>query len=196
MANICNTDYCIGGNIESLVKFNEKLKTLSENEYEEIYLGKLLKSFGIDDKDIRTCGEIIYYNLNLENNKLWITVTSKWSGCHEVFNVINETIFNDDLIISYREIEPGCEIYDVYDPQEVFWEECCVDIYGLDDFNEGEEYTTIAIAVNDWYKVFKDKIDVNHFDKLSIEDKIDFINNYEYEYIDCYYNIAVFNFLG
>jgi hypothetical protein len=44
--------------------------------------------------------------------------------------------------------------------------------------------------------VFKDKIDVNHFDKLSLEDKIDFINNYEYEFLDCYYNIALFNFIG
>jgi hypothetical protein len=198
MANICNTDYCIGSStIETLVKFNEKLKTLSENEYDEIYLEELLKSFGIDneDEDIRTCGEIIYYNLDLENNKLWITVTSNWSGCHEVFNTINETIFNNDLIISYREIEPGCNIYDVYDPQEVFTEDCCVDTYGFDEFSEGEEYTSIAKAINVWYNVFKDKIDVNHFDKLSLEDKIDFINNCEYEFLDCYYNIALFNFL-
>ena len=183
MANICNTDYCIGGSTkELLVKFNEKLKTLSKTEYEEIYLEDLLKSFGIDNEDIRTCGEICYYHLDLENNKLWITVTSKWSGCHEVFDAINETIFNNDLIISYREIEPGCEIYDVYDTQGVFTEECYVDVYGLDDFSEGENYTTIENAINDWYNVFKNKIDINHFNKLSTEEKIEFINNYEYEY--------------
>jgi len=198
MANICNTDYCIGGSTETLVKFNEKLKTLSENEYEEIYLGDLLKSFGIDneDEDIRTCGEICYYQLSLDQEQLWITVTSKWSGCHEVFNVINKTIFNNDLIISYREIESGCEIYDVYDTQGVFTEECCLDVYGLDDFSEGESYTSIENAINEWYNVFKNKIDINHFNKLSTEEKIEFINNYKYDFDDCYYNIALFNFVG
>lgn len=198
MANICNTDYCIGSSTtDLLVKFNEKLKTLSKNEYEEIYLEDLLKAFGIDnkDEDIRTCGEICYYHLDLENNQLWITVTSKWSGCHEVFNTINETIFNNDLIISYREIEPGCEIYNVYDSQGVFTEECYLDVYGLDDFSEGENYTSIENAINDWYNVFKNKIDINHFNKLSTEEKIEFINNYKYDFDDCYYYIALFNFI-
>lgn len=64
-----------------------------------------------------------------------LTIETAWTGCHDLFRVINRK-FKDELSISYREIESGCDIYYVHDEDGFFTEECCVSSYG-EPFEDG-----------------------------------------------------------
>ena len=50
---------------------------------------------------------------------------SAWSACDLFFDELNKVLGNE-LSISYREIECGCEIFYVHDVGGFFPEECCV----------------------------------------------------------------------
>ena len=52
-----------------------------------------------------------------------------WDACNELFFEINR-ILNDELSISYRCCESGCDLFYTHDEGDFFPEECCVSSYG------------------------------------------------------------------
>ena len=82
----------------------------------------------------------------------------------------------DELSISWREVEPGCDIFYTHDENDFFPEECYVTAYGeLFEDCEGA-YSTFGDAIKLWCE----KTGVSQ-DGRSEQKMIDFINEYEYE---------------
>ena len=123
-----------------------------------------------------------YYLLSFETE-------SAWSACDELFDEINHVLWNE-LSISYREIECGCDIYFVHDEGEYFTEECCVSSCG-EPFEDAcdDVYGKIADAIKEWCS----KTGIEQGDR-SQEEMVDFINEYEYDDPDTYFYINPFTF--
>lgn len=111
------------------------------------------------------------------------------SACNEFFEEINH-VLSDELSISYRETECGCDIYYVHDEGEYFPEECCVSSYGKPFEDACEDvYNTIADAI----KELCSKTGIEQGERTDKE-MMDFINEYEYEDEDTYFYIHPFTF--
>ena len=108
---------------------------------------------------------------------------------HLFFDELNKVLGNE-LSISYREIECGCEIFYVHDEGGFFLEECCVSSSGgnFEDVCE-DVYDTISDAIEAWCE----KTGITQ-GKRTVEEMVDFINDYEYDTEDTYYYIHPFEF--
>ena len=54
-----------------------------------------------------------------------VDTESAWSSCDLFFEEVNKALGNE-LSISWREIEPGCDIFYTHDENDFFPEECYV----------------------------------------------------------------------
>ena len=137
-----------------------------------MYIYRLAEHYGIDyeKKGFSVRGYIYFAELDLnEENEyyvLTIETDTAWAGCHDLFYAINE-ILEDELSISYREIEPGGNLF----------EDIC------------EIYNTIADVIKEWCS----KTGIKQ-EKRSDEEMMEFINEYEYENDDTFFNIYPFEY--
>ena len=106
-----------------------------------------------------------------------------------MFEEINHFLW-DELSISYRVCECGCEVYYVYDEGSYFPEECCVSSYGT-PFDDA--FDDVDATVADAIKVWSSKAGIEQGDRTD-EQMMDFINEYEYEDSDVYFYIKIFTF--
>ena len=107
-------------------------------------------------------------------------VTGSRKAVADLWNTLQELEVNkalgDELSISWREVEPGCDIFYTHDENDFFPEECYVTAYGeLFEDCEGA-YSTFGDAIKLWCE----KTGVSQ-DGRSEQKMIDFINEYEYE---------------
>ena len=195
MANICDTQYKVCGEPEAVRDLWNTLQKLGVNG-NDISLYLLAEHYGIDyeKKGISVRGYI--YWADFEENKetdyclLSFDTESAWSACDMLFDEINKAL-GGGLSISYREIEPGCDIFYVYDEGDFFPEECCVSSSGepFEDVCE-EVYDTLAEAIREWCS----KTGIGQGDRTD-EEMVDFINDYEYLAPDTYFYIRQFEFI-
>lgn len=191
MANICFTTYKItgiDGNCNAYDTLVNALANLKDTRHP--WLGTLAKELGMDyeSKGYMMRGNIIVRH---EEDSPWdngrvltLEVASAWSPNDEFFNDINETLGNQ-LSISWRAEEPGCEIYWVHDEQGFFDGD---NIYadGCGEF-ESFYFNSLTEAVNYWCEVMQyDRGDKTDVDMLNI------IENWEYEDEDSYFYIHEF----
>lgn len=132
MSNICDTQYKVRGSHKALSDLWNTLQMMGVNS-KDVYLYKLAEHYGIDceHSGISVRGHI--YWAEFENNKdgglLSFDTESAWTACDLFFDELNKVLGNE-LSISYREIECGCEIFHVHDEGGFFPEECCVSSSG------------------------------------------------------------------
>lgn len=194
MANTCTTTYKVTGSRKAVNDLWNALQSLEVNS-KNIWLYQLAEHYGIDyeAKGISVRGNIYWaeFEANEENDYYLLSfdTESAWSACNEFFEKINHVLF-DELSISYRETECGCDIYYVHDEGEYFPEECCVSSYG-EPFEDAYEdvYSTIADAIKEWC----DRTG-NEQGECSDKEMMDFINEYEYEDEETYFYIHPFTF--
>ena len=106
-----------------------------------------------------------------------------------LFDEINNAL-GGDLSISYREIEPGCDIFCVHDEGDFFPEECCVSSSGEPFKDVCEDvYETLADAIKEWCS----KTGIEQGNRTD-EEMVDFINDYEYLAAATYFYIRKFEF--
>lgn len=189
MANTCDTTYKITGSRKAVKDLWHVLQDMSAGS-KNIWLSDLADYYGIDwqKKGISVRGHI--YHSNLESRPeddfylLTIDTESAWTGCHDFFHAVSDVLWGE-LTISYREIEPGCDIFYVHDEADFFPEECVVDSSGapFDDVY-AEPYATIDEAIDDWCR----KTGIGR-DGRSRDEMLDFIGDYEYDDDDVYYYI-------
>ena len=128
MSNICDTQYKVRGSRKALSDLWNTLQMMEVNS-KDVYLYKLAEHYSIDYEHscISVRGHI--YWAEFEDNKdgglLSFDTESAWSACDLFFDELNKVLGNE-LSISYREIECGCEIFYVHDVGGFFPEECCV----------------------------------------------------------------------
>ena len=105
------------------------------------------------------------------------------------FEEINHLLW-DELSISYRVCECGCEVYYVHDEGNYFPEEVCVSSYG-EPFEDASDdvYETIADAIKEWCS----KMNIEQGERTD-EEMMDFINEYDYEDDETYFYIRTFTF--
>ena len=194
MANNCDTIYKITGTRKAVNDLWTTLNNMDVNS-KDVWLDDLAKHYGIDykKKHISVRGHIYYsaFESDEENDRYVLTIETDtaWTGCHELFRAISEVLW-DELNINYREIEPGCEIFAVHDEENFFPEECCVTSYGEPfDVTYEDIYDTVSDAISEWCLIMGESRDSRSDDEM-----LEYIDNYEYEDEDTYFNIYKFVF--
>lgn len=150
MSNICDTQYKVRGSRKAMSDLWNTFQSMDVNS-KDVYLYKLAEHYGIDyeHSGISVRGKIYWAEFEDDDDGglLSFDTESAWSACDLFFDELNEVLGNE-LSISYREIECGCEIFYVHDEGGFFPEECCVSSSGgnFEDICE-DVYDTICDAI-------------------------------------------------
>lgn len=197
MANVADTTIKMVGTVKALNDLYVALQGMNVNS-KNIPLYMLAEYYGIDyeAKHIGVRGKIYYAEMENDDSgepyMLTICLESAWNFPETIFEEINHLLW-DELKYSYREVEPGCDVFYVSDPLGVFPEECCVSAYG-GPFEEACEdvYATVDEAIELWCKAMN--VERGERDNKTM---LDLINEYDYgEESESYFYINEFCFEG
>lgn len=192
MANQATTTYKVTGTRKAVSDLWNTLQKMNVNN-KNIWLDELAKYYGIDyeAKHISVRGHIYWaeYEEDEDHVLLSFETETAWDACNELFEEINHLLW-DELEISYRVCECGCEVYYVHDEGNYFPEEACVSSYG-EPFEDAcdDVYDTIADAIKEWCS----KMNIEQGERTD-EEMMDFINEYDYEDDETYFYIRTFTF--
>ena len=194
MANQATTTYKVTGTRKAVSDLWNTLQQMNVNT-KNIWLDDLAKYYGIDyeAKHISVRGHIYWaeYEEDEENDTYLLSfeTESAWDACNELFEEINHLLW-DELSISYRVCECGCEVYYVHDEGNYFPEEACVSSYG-GAFEEASDdvYDSVSDAIKEWCS----KMNIEQGERTD-EQMMDFINEYDYEDDETYFYIRTFTF--
>ena len=192
MANQATTTYKVTGTRKAVSDLWNTLQSMNVNT-KNIWLDDLAKFYGIDyeAKHISVRGHIYWaeYEEDEDHVLLSFDTETAWDACNEIFEEINHLLW-DELEISYRVVECGCEVYYVHDEGNYFPEEACVSSYG-EPFEDAcdDVYDTIADAIKEWCS----KMNIEQGERTD-EEMMNFINEYEYEDDETYFYIRTFTF--
>ena len=194
MANTCDTSYKVIGSPKAVKKLWNTLLEMEVNS-KNVYLYELAERYGIDyqKKGISVRGFIYWAEFEEKESDdyclLSFDTETAWSACDLFFDELNKAL-GGELSISYREIEPGCDIYFVHDECGWFPEECCVSSSG-EPFEEscGDVFSTAKDAINEWCT----KMNIEQGERTDAE-MLEYISEYEYDDLDTYFYINEFTF--
>ena len=194
MANQATTTYKVTGTRKAVSDLWNTLQKMNVNT-KNIWLDELAKYYGIDyeAKHISVRGHIYWAEYEedeeYDNYLLSFCTETAWDACNDLFEEINHLLW-DELEISYRVVECGCEVYYVHDEGNYFPEEACVSSYG-EPFEDAcdDVYDTIADAIKEWCS----KMNIEQGERTD-EEMMDFINEYDYEDDETYFYIRTFTF--
>ena len=194
MANQATTTYKVTGSRKAVNDLWSTLQKMEVNS-KNIWLYQLAEHYGIDyeTKQISVRGHIYWaeYEEDPANDYYLLSFETEtaWDACNELFEEINHLLW-DELSISYRVCECGCEVYYVHDEGDFFPEEVAVSSSGEPFENACDDiYTTLKDAINDWCE----KMNIEQGERTD-EEMMNFINEYEYDDDDTYFYIRQFTF--
>lgn len=119
MANQATTTYKVTGTRKAVNDLWSTLQKMEVNS-KNIWLYQLAEHYGIDyeTKQISVRGHIYWaeYEEDPANDYYLLSFETEtaWDACNELFEEINHLLW-DELSISYRVCECGCEVYYVHD---------------------------------------------------------------------------------
>lgn len=194
MANTCDTSYKVIGSPKAVKKLWNTLQEMEVNS-KNVYLYELAERYGIDyeKKGISVRGFIYWAEFEEKESDdyclLSFDTETAWSACDLFFDELNKAL-GGELSISYREIEPGCDIYFVHDECGWFPEECCVSSSG-EPFEEScsDVFFTVKDAINEWCT----KMNIEQGERTDAE-MLEYISEYDYDDLDTYFYINEFTF--
>ena len=194
MANTCDTSYKVIGSPKAVKKLWNTLQEMEVNS-KNVYLYELAERYGIDYKKKGISVRGFIYWAEFEENEsddyclLSFDTETAWSACDLFFDELNKAL-GGELSISYREREPGCDIYFVHDECGWFPEECCVSSSG-EPFEEscGDVFSTVKDAINEWCT----KMNIEQGERTDAE-MLEYISEYDYDDLDTYFYINEFTF--
>jgi len=194
MANTCDTSYKVIGSPKAVKKLWNTLLEMEVNS-KNVYLYELAERYGIDyeKKGISVRGFIYWAEFEEKESDdyclLSFDTETAWSACDLFFDELNKAL-GGELSISYREIEPGCDIYFVHDECGWFPEECCVSSSG-EPFEEScsDVFSTVKDAINEWCT----KMNIEQGKRTDAE-MLEYISEYDYDDLDTYFYINEFTF--
>lgn len=194
MANTCDTSYKVIGSPKAVKKLWNTLQEMEVNS-KNVYLYELAERYGIDyeKKGVSVRGFIYWAEFEEKESDdyclLSFDTETAWSACDLFFDELNKAL-GGELSISYREIEPGCDIYFVHDECGWFPEECCVSSSG-EPFEEscGDVFSTVKDAINEWCT----KMNIEQGERTDAE-MLEYISEYDYDDLDTYFYINEFTF--
>ena len=192
MANQATTTYKVTGSRKAVSDLWKALQGMNVNT-KNVWLNELADFYGInyEAKGFSVRGHIYWAEYEEDDNNALLSfeTESARDACNELFEEINHHL-HDELSISYRVCECGCEVYYVHDEGSYFPEECCVSAYGepFDDACD-DVYETVKDAIKEWVS----KTGIEQGERTE-EQMVDFINQYEYENEETYFYIRLFTF--
>ena len=194
MANTCDTSYKVIGSPKEVKKLWNTLQEMEVNS-KNVYLYELAERYGIDyeKKGISVRGFIYWAEFEEKESDdyclLSFDTETAWSACDLFFDELNKAL-GGELSISYREIEPGCDIYFVHGECGWFPEECCVSSSG-EPFEEScsDVFSTVKDAINEWCT----KMNIEQGERTDAE-MLEYISEYDYDDLDTYFYINEFTF--
>ena len=194
MANTCDTSYKVIGSPKAVKKLWNTLQEMEVNS-KNVYLYELAERYGIDyeKKGISVRGFIYWAEFEEKESDdyclLSFDTETAWTACDLFFDELNKAL-GGELSISYREIEPGCDIYFVHDECGWFPEECCVSSSG-EPFEEScsDVFSTVKDAINEWCT----KMNIEQGERTDAE-MLEYISEYDYDDLDTYFYINEFTF--
>ena len=194
MANTCDTSYKVIGSPKAVKKLWNTLQEMEVNS-KNVYLYELAERYGIDyqKKGISVRGFIYWAEFEEKESDdyclLSFDTETAWSACDLFFDELNKAL-GGELSISYREIDPGCDIYFVHDECGWFPEECCVSSSG-EPFEEScsDVFSTVKDAINEWCT----KMNIEQGERTDAE-MLEYISEYDYDDLDTYFYINEFTF--
>lgn len=196
MANYCYTDYKFVGEKEVIEKFWNKLQELDIEKY-NCQLSSVAKHFGVDyeKEHISVRGQIVFAENQSDDNEYMVHITTEtaWVGCHDLFHSINK-LFDNELAISYVEVESGCGVYNIHNEIYVFDSECYVDCDG-EFFHEASLepfFDKAEDAIIYWLEKMGQTWDK---EEKNEKEMVKYINNYKYDDDETYFYIDYFTFI-
>ena len=192
MANLATTTYKVTGSHKAVSNLWTAFQSMNVNT-KNIWLDELAKYYDIDyeTKHISVRGHIYFAEYEEDNGYALLSFETEtaWDACNELFEEINRKLGNE-LSISYRVCECGCEVYYVHDEANSFPEDACVSSYGepFDDVCD-DIYNTVSDAIKEWCT----KMGIERGERTE-EEMMEYINEYEYENDDTYFYIRTFLF--
>lgn len=194
MANTCDTSYKVIGSPKAVKKLWNTLQEMEVNS-KNVYLYELAERYGIDyeKKGISVRGFVYWAEFEEKESDdyclLSFDTETAWSACDLFFDELNKAL-GGELSISYRDIEPGCDIYFVHDECGWFPEECCVSSSG-EPFEEScsDVFSTVKDAINEWCT----KMNIEQGERTDAE-MLEYISEYDYDDLDTYFYINEFTF--
>lgn len=192
MANQATTTYKVTGTRKAVSDLWAALQGLNVNN-KHVWLDELADYYGIDykAKQISVRGNIYWAEYEEDDDHVLLSFETEtaWDACNDLFEEINHLLW-DELSISYRVCECGCEVYYVHDEGNYFPEEVCVSSCG-EHFEDAcdDVYETVADAIKEWCS----KMNIEQGER-SDEEMMDFINEYDYEDDETYFYIRTFTF--
>lgn len=194
MANTCDTSYKVIGSPKAVKKLWNTLQEMEVNS-KNVYLYELAERYGIDyeKKGISVRGFIYWAEFEEKESDdyclLSFDTETAWSACDLFFDELNKAL-GGELSISYREIEPGCDIYYVHDECGWFPEECCVSSSG-EPFEDAcsDVFSNVKDAINEWCS----KMNIELGERTDAE-MLEYISEYDYDDLDTYFYINEFTF--
>ena len=192
MANLATTTYKVTGSHKAVSNLWTAFQSMNVNT-KNIWLDELAKYYDIDyeTKHISVRGHIYFAEYEEDNGYALLSFETEtaWDACNELFEEINRKLGNE-LSISYRVRECGCEVYYVHDEANFFPEDACVSSYGepFDDVCD-DIYNTVSDAIKEWCT----RMGIERGERTE-EEMMEYINEYEYENDDTYFYIRTFTF--
>ena len=194
MANTCDTSYKVIGSPKEVKKLWNTLQEMEVNS-KNVYLYELAERYGIDyeKKGISVRGFIYWAEFEEKESDdyclLSFDTETAWSAGDLFYDELSKAL-GAELSISYREIEPGCDIYFVHDECGWFPEECCVSSSG-EPFEESSSdvFSTVKDAINEWCT----KMNIEQGERTDAE-MLEYISEYDYDDLDTYFYINEFTF--
>lgn len=197
MANIAYTEHYFQGSEKDLKKLKGIFEFFDKNANNR-HLSNLAKELDINYDDINIRGHVEDWHCNENGGNIFLITSSAWDSCIEFFYRINEKFFNNELSISYRVEESGCEIYKVHDEGPFFPERFYLSAYYEDEIDSYDddpiegEYLTMDEIFDAWCGIIK-KNPKEFGENLTDRKMMDIIDEYEdYKSENTYFNVYEF----
>lgn len=159
MPNWCFTQIIFHGEREEIEDLHKKIEEWTSKNYDKSdfghrWLGNVLHGAGLGHRvdsitnrlrcrgDIAYIGEVDTFGGSDEATFVLDTETA-WGPMCLMWSEIIKAQNYKSIGFSYKAEEPGCEIYEVYDPYGDFWEKYYIDIYLEGDDLQNEKLREI-----------------------------------------------------
>lgn len=177
MPNWCATTYVFAGNTDEITMLSDKItewtsKEFIKTDFNSDWLGNVLYGAGLQDRidtpesELRCRGSIMEIGdvYEMENGKSAFDISTEtaWVPMAKMWEEVIKKLDLDSVRFAYEAEEPGCELYWIYDPDnlgvfdndEVYVDLCIKDRffseYGSKDWAVEKVGEKIGVKLNDF----------------------------------------------
>lgn len=164
MPNWCFTQITFHGNKTEIEDFHKKItewtsESLGKSDFGNAWLGNVLIGAGLGDRidaepNLLRCRGTIDYIDPIEHSDdddttFYVEVETAWAPMMLMWKAVIDKLEYKSIGLSYMAEEPGCEVYEIYDPYGDYDEHYYVDV-----FLDGEDLEDVGLQSLDNSRYF------------------------------------------